>query len=160
MEQLVAASLVIASGLAGLALGLSGTTVVQVAPEAFERLDYQRADSMVRRLVKGGLPWISGFAIVGGVFASYGTLTGRDAGVALLILLAAMKLVEMRRPRDYYVAIFIGLFLLLTNFFYAQSILMALYTAATVIVFTIRTGNSPCPGQSRPSTFCDSIPSP
>ncbi|HEY7840895.1 MAG TPA: DUF3488 and transglutaminase-like domain-containing protein [Gammaproteobacteria bacterium] len=76
-----------------------------------------------------------GACIVGGVFASYGTLTGRDAGVALLILLAAMKLVEMRRPRDYYVAIFIGLFLLLTNFFYAQSILMALYTAATVIVF-------------------------
>jgi transglutaminase-like putative cysteine protease len=76
-----------------------------------------------------------GACIVGGVFASYGTLTGRDAGVALLVLLAAMKLVEMRRLRDQYVAIFIGLFLLLTNFFYAQSILMALYTVATVIVF-------------------------
>jgi transglutaminase-like putative cysteine protease len=94
-----------------------------------------RRTGLVGTVVSGIFKLLVGACIVGGVFASYGTLTGRDAGVALLVLLAAMKLVEMRRPRDYYVAIFIGLFLLLTNFFYAQSILMALYTAATVIVF-------------------------
>jgi transglutaminase-like putative cysteine protease len=86
-------------------------------------------------LAAGVLKLLVGACIVAGVFASYGTLTGRDAGVALLVLLAAMKFVEMRRARDHYVAIFIGLFLLLTNFFYAQSILMAGYTAVTVIVF-------------------------
>lgn len=76
-----------------------------------------------------------GAGIVGGVLISYGTLTGRDAGVALLILLAAMKLVEMRNVRDYYIAGYIGLFLVLTNFFYFQSMLSAIYLALCVIAF-------------------------
>ena len=76
-----------------------------------------------------------GIAIVSGVFTSYGTLTGRDAGVALLMLLAGMKLVEMRHRRDQFVAGFIGLFLLLTDFFYIQSLLSAFYLAASVILF-------------------------
>ncbi|MGH8630371.1 MAG: DUF3488 domain-containing protein, partial [Burkholderiales bacterium] len=68
-----------------------------------------------------------GAGIVTGVLVSYGTLTGRDAGVALLILLAAMKLVEVRNVRDFYIAGYIGLFLVLTNFFYFQSMLSAIY---------------------------------
>lgn len=78
---------------------------------------------------------VLGVGILAGVYASYGTLTGRDAGVSLLILLAAMKLIELRFERDFYVAIFIGLFLLLTNFFYVQSILSALYMGAAAVVF-------------------------
>lgn len=76
-----------------------------------------------------------GAGILAGVSASYGTLAGRDAGVALLILLAAMKLMEIRHERDFYIAVSIGLFLLLTNFFYIQSILSAAYLAASVVVF-------------------------
>ena len=57
--------------------------------------------------------------IVFGVFNSYGTLVGRDAGVALLVLLAGLKLVELQNQRDYYIGCFIAMFLVLTNFFYS-----------------------------------------
>lgn len=73
--------------------------------------------------------------ILGGVFASYGTLMGRDAGVALLILLSAMKLLEIRSERDYYITIYIGMLLILTNFLYTQTLPTAFYTVITLLVF-------------------------
>ena len=77
--------------------------------------------------------------IVIGVFSSYGTLVGRDAGVALLILLAGVKLLELKTERDYYVAGFIGMFLILTNFFYSQTILSAIHMliAVTIIIVSL-----------------------
>ena len=77
---------------------------------------------------------LMGFVILAGIFLSYGTLVGRDAGVALLILLAGMKLVEIKNERDYYIVIFIALFLILTNFFYSESLLTAAYMTLCVIV--------------------------
>jgi transglutaminase-like putative cysteine protease len=71
-----------------------------------------------------------------GILITYGTLTGRDAGVALLILLSAMKLMELRGQRDYYIAVFIALLLVLTRFLYSQNIMTAAYTALTVVVIT------------------------
>lgn len=73
--------------------------------------------------------------ILGGVFASYGTLMGRDAGVALLILLSVMKLLEIRSERDYYITIYIGMLLILTNFLYTQTLPTAFYTVITLLVF-------------------------
>jgi transglutaminase-like putative cysteine protease len=87
------------------------------------------------KAASASLKLLIGAGIVAGVYASYGTLIGRDAGVALLILLAGMKLVEIRHGRDYYVATFIGLFLLLTNFFYVQSIPIAVHTLLCVTAF-------------------------
>ena len=72
--------------------------------------------------------------MITGVFLSYGTLTGRDAGVALLILLAGIKLIELGQKRDYYIAVFITLLLVLTNFFYSQTITIAVYMAITMLV--------------------------
>lgn len=92
----------------------------------------RRKPSLVSRLGRQAIMVI----IVLGVFSSYGTLVGRDAGVALLVLLAGMKLLELNSERDYYIGSFIGLFLVLTNFFYSQTILTALHMmlAVTVIV--------------------------
>lgn len=73
-------------------------------------------------------------AIIAGILFSYGTLVGRDAGVALLILLAGMKLIELQQQRDYYVTCFLGLFLVITSFLYSQTLLSALYMALTVLV--------------------------
>lgn len=72
--------------------------------------------------------------IVVGVFNNYGTLIGRDAGVALLVLLAGMKLTELQDERDYYIGSFIGMFLILTNFFYSQTILAALHMLLTITI--------------------------
>lgn len=73
-------------------------------------------------------------AAMAGVYASYGSLLGRDPGVAMLALLLAFKLLEMRARRDLFVVVFLGFFVLLTNFFYSQSIPTALFMVITLIV--------------------------
>ena len=56
-------------------------------------------------------------AAMGGVYLSYRTLLGRDAGVAMLTLLLAFKLLEMHARRDLFVVVFLSFFVLLTSFF-------------------------------------------
>jgi transglutaminase-like putative cysteine protease len=70
------------------------------------------------------------------VYASYGTLFGRNAGVALLAVLAGLKLLESRRLRDAYVLSALGYFLVITNFLYSQSILTGVYMMAVVLLMT------------------------
>jgi transglutaminase-like putative cysteine protease len=72
-------------------------------------------------------------AAMAGVFMSYSTLFGRDAGVAMLVLLVAFKMLEMHARRDLFVVIFLSFFLVLTNFFYSQSIFTALVMIASII---------------------------
>ena len=71
-----------------------------------------------------------------GVYLSYGTLLGRSSGVALLTILAGMKLLETRALRDAYIVIFLGYFLVITNFLFSQSILTGLYMFLVVVVLT------------------------
>ncbi len=71
---------------------------------------------------------------VGGILISFHTLFGRDAGVALLILLAALKLLELRAVRDATVVIYLACFIILSNFFYSQSIATALFMLVTLLV--------------------------
>jgi len=68
-----------------------------------------------------------------GVYQSYRTFLGREAGVCMLVLLLALKLLEMRARRDLFVVVFLSFFVLLTNFFYSQTIATALLAAAGVI---------------------------
>jgi transglutaminase-like putative cysteine protease len=76
-------------------------------------------------------------AAVGGVWLTYHTVLGRDAGVAMLVLLVAFKMLEMRARRDLFVVIFLCFFLLLTTFFHAQGIGTALaMLASTVALFS------------------------
>lgn len=62
-----------------------------------------------------------------GVFISFHTLNGPDAGTALLILLAALKLMEAKGLRDYFLLLVIALFVAIANFLHDQSIPLALY---------------------------------
>jgi transglutaminase-like putative cysteine protease len=73
-------------------------------------------------------------AAMGGVWLSFHTLLGRDAGVAMLALLLAFKLLEMHARRDLFVVIFLSFFLLLTNFFYSQSIATAALMLLTIVL--------------------------
>ena len=65
-----------------------------------------------------------GLALAGTLF-SYRTLLGREAGVALLAALLALKTLELRARRDAFVVFFLGFFLLLAGFFNSQSMLAA-----------------------------------
>jgi transglutaminase-like putative cysteine protease len=70
------------------------------------------------------------------IFLEYRTLFGRDVGVALLVLMISLKLLETRVQRDGMVLAFIGYFLVITNFFYTQSIPTALYLLVCVWLIT------------------------
>ena len=70
------------------------------------------------------------------LLTSYGTLIGRDAGVALLTVMLGLKVVEIRTSRDYYLSCFLGYFLVVTNFFYSQSIPNAVLMFIVVAILT------------------------
>ena len=62
---------------------------------------------------------------VGATWATHRTLLGRDVGVTLIVVLLALKTLELRARRDAFVVFFLGFFTMLTNFFYSQSLLTA-----------------------------------
>ena len=57
-----------------------------------------------------------------GILIEFRSLFGRDAGVAMLVVFMAMKLLELKSQRDAVVVVVLGYFLLLTHYFYSQSI--------------------------------------
>ena len=83
--------------------------------------------------------WLLGIgtlAALMGVFASFGTLLDRDASIALLIVMIALKMLEMKALRDGMVLLFMGYFLVITNFLYSQSIPTGIYMVASVLITT------------------------
>ncbi len=59
------------------------------------------------------------------VYLQYKTVVGQQAGVTFLLLLMALKLLEMRARRDIFVVIFLSFFILLTQFLNGQEIHVA-----------------------------------
>jgi transglutaminase-like putative cysteine protease len=59
-------------------------------------------------------------AVVFAVIASFKTFNGVDAGTALLTLMAGLKFLETRKPRDHRVLLFTAYFLVLSSFLYGQ----------------------------------------
>ncbi len=62
---------------------------------------------------------------VAATFATHRTILGRDAGVTLLVILLALKTLELRAQRDAFVVFFLGFFCMLSNFLFSQSLLTA-----------------------------------
>ncbi|MBU6510455.1 MAG: DUF3488 domain-containing protein, partial [Gammaproteobacteria bacterium] len=67
-----------------------------------------------------------------GVYATYHTFNGPEAGTALLILLAGLKLMEAHSLRDYFLLLLISLFIGIANFLYDQTIPLAIYMIPAV----------------------------
>src|SRR5262245_14772008 len=67
------------------------------------------------------------------VYLQHRTFAGQEAGVTFLLMLMALKLLEMRARRDVFVVIFLSFFILLTQFLYGQGLPIAAITVATVI---------------------------
>ncbi|MBT8130700.1 MAG: DUF3488 and transglutaminase-like domain-containing protein, partial [Gammaproteobacteria bacterium] len=76
---------------------------------------------------------ITGFV---GIFVSYGTISGLDAGTALLVVMAALKLMETHQVRDLIVLLLISYFLIVTQFLFGQSIFIALYSIPIIWLTT------------------------
>lgn len=97
----------------------------------FGHLLWRRAALPARRIVL-----LLALAGASGIAMHFHTLFGRDPGVAMLTLLFALKLLEMRTPRDGFTIVLLGYFLALTQFFYAQSITSALLMLGGVMLTT------------------------
>ncbi|WP_431258320.1 DUF3488 domain-containing protein [Roseateles chitinivorans] len=70
--------------------------------------------------------------VIGLTFATHKTILGREAGITMLAMLMALKTLELRARRDAFVVFFLGFFLVLTQFLYSQSLLIALWMIGCV----------------------------
>lgn len=99
---------------------------------------------LARRNLAAPRKWILvliAMAAAAGIVLEYRTLLGRDAGVALLVVMLALKLMETRSQRDGTLLGFLGFFLLVTNFLYSQTIATALYMLACAwLLITVLNG--------------------
>src|SRR5687767_11795053 len=72
-----------------------------------------------------------------GVTAHYGKPFGRDAGVSLLVVMLALKLLETRRHRDGMVMVGLIFFSIMTHFLFNQTIPLAFFMLLAVAINTI-----------------------
>lgn len=72
-----------------------------------------------------------------GVLWTYRTLNGLEAGSALLVAMAAMKLLETRSKRDLQVLAFIGFFLTLAQLLYDQPVWSLVWLVVVVTAITL-----------------------
>ncbi len=82
------------------------------------------------------LTQLGALALFVSVYLRYQGGMGRDAGVALLCGLVGLKLLEMKEARDFYVVCFLAYFLVVTNFFYSQAIVTAVYLLSVTVLIT------------------------
>jgi protein-glutamine gamma-glutamyltransferase len=68
------------------------------------------------------------------VRATFGYLSGRDPSVAFLYILVAIKFLETRTTRDGSLLVCLSCFLLITPFFYGQSLLAAIAVLPAVVL--------------------------
>jgi len=108
-----------------------------------------RGERMPRRWLLYGLVVFG----VAGVFVTHRTLFGRDAGVTMLVLFLALKLLETRTQRDAVIVTFLCYFLALTSFFYNQTIVTAGLMLVTVLVLTAALVGFNGPGRTVQDTF-------
>lgn len=71
-----------------------------------------------------------------GILFQYRTIFGQDPGIALLVLLMSLKLMELRSARDAVVVVTLGYFLLLTHYLEAETIPVGLWMLLAMLVTT------------------------
>jgi transglutaminase-like putative cysteine protease len=103
-------------------------TVLVLSVCAWRLLAERRGWALPGRIVRAGAT----LAATAGVAVGYRSLSGLDAGTALLTLMAALKLLETRKPRDHMVLVFIGWFLCLATFLYGQGMVTAAWVLPAV----------------------------
>jgi len=91
------------------------------------------------RIVRLPPSWVStALAVITFSVVTYGfhTVFGRDAGVALLITMMCLKLMEIETQRDFSFAVFLGYFVVVTGFLFNQSILVGIDMMTAIFLLT------------------------
>ncbi len=89
------------------------------------------------------------FAAVGGILFSFRSMIGLDPMVALLLAAFALKVLELAERKDAYVLLFLGYFIVLTEFLFSQDLLIVLLCLANVILVTTALVALHRPGEER-----------
>lgn len=89
-------------------------------------------------------------AAFGGVYISFGRVSGQTAGVALLSVMAALKLTELRALRDLRVMVFLMYFMLVTHFLFSQELWTAAYLLVCTALITALLIDANHPGRALP----------
>ena len=92
----------------------------------------QRHFTMPSKWIRGALA----FAAFAAVQFSYGRVNGQHAGVALLVVMAALKLTEMDQRRDVMVMVFLMYFVCTTHFLFSQELWTLVYLLLAAIAVT------------------------
>ena len=72
-----------------------------------------------------------------GVVMAYGTSPGAEGMLTFLIALLSLKILELRSARDFTVVSLLGYFMVLSGFFYDQSLILAAYLGVALLVNTV-----------------------
>jgi protein-glutamine gamma-glutamyltransferase len=93
-----------------------------------------RAILAIRQAPLPGRWWlVVVLAVAAGLtFWTYRSLLGKEPGITMLVVLMALKTLELRARRDAFVVFFLGFFLVLTHFLYSQSMPVALAMLVSV----------------------------
>jgi len=83
-------------------------------------------------MLGGAMRMLMTFGAFIGIYLSFGRVSGQTAGVALITVMAALKLTELKARRDTMVMVFLMYFMLSTHFLFSQE----LWTAAYLLVMT------------------------
>ena len=75
--------------------------------------------------------------VIVGIFRQYGTLLGRDPGIALLITLLGLKFLELKTQRDAVVCLFVFYLVILGSFLYSQTLWLACWSLVAVTASTM-----------------------
>ncbi len=70
------------------------------------------------------------------LYLYFGTVLGRDAGSALLVIMVGLKLLELKQRRDATLLILLSYLLLAIQFMFSQAIAQVVYTTAAVLGIT------------------------
>ena len=119
----------IAPHFVNLPIWVSALVIIALSWRSFENLGYLKPLSkwfLIPLVLFGGV----------GVFAEYWTIVGRDAGLALLTVMTAFKILESRTHRDLLILIFLCYFLIATHFLFSQSIFTAALMLVTLVIIT------------------------
>ena len=84
------------------------------------------------------------------VQVSYGRVNGQHAGTALLVIMLALKLTEMRSRRDVLVVVALCYFTMLTHFLFSQEMWTVLYLLGCAVTVTAVLVESNHPGAPLP----------
>ena len=89
-------------------------------------------------------------AALGGVLASFPGRFGQHAGTALLVIMLALKLTEMRSRRDVLVVVALCYFTMLTHFLFSQELWTILYLGTCAVAVTAMLIEANHPGTALP----------